>query len=297
MNRNYGNHQQRQQTPEEAEEARRLMVATINNASTGLVTFGVNVVKRNPIKMGFWALGLLFAFFINGLEVTPDQLQQYSAAMDKIPSKQLYESGERYSNSLRLYENSRGWFWTCNSDFCKANKIQLDADLKEFSIYKEQERDAMRDAKQSVGLFSEFGVADTREMFWKKFNSGKSFAKRQTTWDAMFIGISAIGRDEKITSFLLRIVTSFLMNITLGLFGAVVAFWWSLWSLITEYRAGLLTGLLYFGGAALAALSFALMWLFGIYAATAGTVLVVAKVLSTNVRIEDRSDRARHHIN
>jgi hypothetical protein len=274
-----------------------MMIATIDAASSGLINLGVTTVKRNPIKMGFWVLGLLLAFFINGTEVTQEQLRDYGRALDKIPTAEIHEAEARFYDSRSNYEASRGWFWTCSSNECINNKAELAVATAELARYKIQEREAMRDAKQSVGVFSAYGVQETRNMFWSNFNSGKNFATRQTKWDALFIGISAMGRDEKLASFLFRIVTSFLMNITVGLFGAVVAFWWNLWGLVTEYRAGLLLGLVYFLGAGLAALSFALMWLFGIYAATAGTVFVAAKVLATNVRIEDRSDRGRHHLN
>ena len=104
-----------------------------------------------------------------------------------------------------------------------------------------------------------------------------------------------MGRDEKIGSFLFRIACNFLINITLGLFGAVISFWWNLWSLIQSYRAGILTGLAYFAAAGLAAGSFALLWLVGIYSAAAGTVFVAAKVLASNVRIED-GDRPRRFL-
>lgn len=134
--------------------------------------------------------------------------------------------------SRHHYESSRGWFWTCNTPLCQANKARMNVDLAAYSVLRAEEHELMKDAKQSVGLFSEHGVQDTREMFWQKFQSGKDFASRQTKWDIIFAGISAIGRDEKIANFLFRIVSSFLLNITIGLCGAVVAFWWNLWSLI-----------------------------------------------------------------
>jgi len=286
----------RQMNPEEAEAARRMMVASVDNASSALIGFGVNVVKKNPIKIGFWVVGLLLGFLAQGTTVTPAQIKQYNAALDMIPHEKLNEASYALATSRQHYEASRGWFWTCNTPLCLGNKARMERDLAAFSLLRREEHELMKDAKQSVGLFSEHGVQDTREMFWQKFNSGKAFASRQTKWDIIFTGISAIGRDEKIANFLFRIVSAFLLNITVGLCGAVIAFWWNLWGLVQEYRAGLLTGLLYFCAAGLAAGSFALLWLFGIYAATAGTVFVAAKVLATNVRIEDTRDRPHGHL-
>ena len=268
-----------------------MMVATIDSASNTVINFGVRVVKRNPIKMGFWVVGLLLGFLAQGTTVTPAQIKQYNTALDLIPHERLNAASAALAASRHHYEASRGWFWTCGTPLCQANKAHMELDLAAYSALRREEHELMKDAKQSVGLFSEHGVQDTREMFWEKFQSGKSFASRQTKWDIIFSGISAIGRDEKIANFLFRIVSAFLLNITVGLCGAVIAFWWSLWSLVQEYRAGLLTGLLYFGAAGLAAGSFALLWLFGVYAATAGAVFVAAKVLATNVRIEDARDQ------
>jgi len=101
------------------------------------------------------------------------------------------------------------------------------------------------------------------------------------------MGIGAIGRDEKLASYLMRIVASLLFNFTLGVFGAVVAFVFGLYALIQSYKASLLSGFMFFLLASLSACAFALTWIIGLYLATAGTVYVGAKVLASNVRLED----------
>ena len=45
------------------------MVASIDRASSTLINFGVQVVRRNPIKMGFWVVGLLLGFLAQGTQV------------------------------------------------------------------------------------------------------------------------------------------------------------------------------------------------------------------------------------
>ena len=90
--------------------------------------------------------------------------------------------------------------------------------------------------------------------------SGKSFAQRQTTWDAIFFGISAMGRDEKLASYLLRLVMSFLFNFTIGIFGAVVVFIVNLYSLIRSFHANIAYGMVFFILASIAAISFAMTW-------------------------------------
>lgn len=72
-------------------------------------------------------------------------------------------------------------------------------------------------AKSEVGLFSTVGVAETRELFWTRFDQGKKFATRQSKWDLLFIGLSSMRRDEHVLSYMLRALMSVLMNITIGM--------------------------------------------------------------------------------
>ncbi len=84
-----------------------------------------------------------------------------------------------------------------------------------------QEKSHWSDAKASLGMFSQYGVAETRELFWKRFGQGKDFAKRQTTWDALFVGLR-MGRDEGLGAYVIRLLFNMLVNFTIGLCGAVV---------------------------------------------------------------------------
>ena len=68
--------------------------------------------------------------------------------------------------------------------------------------------------------------------------------------------------------------------------GTVISFIFSLYSLIITYQANILSALIFFSMASLAALSFAATWLILIYLFAAGTVYVGAKVISTNLRLQ-----------
>jgi hypothetical protein len=124
-------------------------------------------------------------------------------------------------------------------------------------------------------------------MFWTRFTQGKQFATTQSKWDAMFIGISAMGRDEKMIEYIMRLVMRVLINFTIGVFGAVVAFIYSLVALVSSYKASLPSAFVFFSLASVAAISFAMTWIVGLYLATAGTVFVGAKLIASNMRIQD----------
>jgi hypothetical protein len=87
-------------------------------------------------------------------------------------------------------------------------------------------------------------------------------------------------------SYLLELLLKILFNFTLGMIGTVVGFIFSLYSVICTYQAALSTSLFFFSLASLAALSFAMTWMFLLYGAAAGTVYVGAKMAAANMRLE-----------
>lgn len=99
-------------------------------------------------------------------------------------------------------------------------------------------------------------------------------------------GVRSMGRDESIFSYMLELLLKMLFNFTLGMIGTVTGFIFSLYSIISSYQAALPTALFFFGVAALAAVSFALTWMFLLYGAAAGTVYVGAKMAANSMRLE-----------
>ena len=60
-----------------------------------------------------------------------------------------------------------------------------------------------RRAKALVGVFSDYAVDEAREKFWKSIESGQSFGKRMTFWDAIF-SIGSSRRDDSAGAFIMR---------------------------------------------------------------------------------------------
>lgn len=80
----------------------------------------------------------------------------------------------------------------------------------------------MSDAKSVAGLFSEVGVGEVTDTFWEYFASGKQFAKRQSMWDAMFMGMRSMSRDESMVEYMLKMLMQVLINFSMGLVMALV---------------------------------------------------------------------------
>jgi hypothetical protein len=174
-------------------------------------------------------------------------------------------------------------------------------------------------AKRTAGIFSEVGVGEIKDSFWQKFHAGKQFAKRQSMWDALFIGIrqgtrgrereravylsrlllynifsliclhfSAVsrGRDESWIEYGLKILMQVLLNFSVGLCMALIFFIFGLWSIIQSYQTNPMVAVLVFCGAAAAAFAFVMSYLMAIFGAAGFSVYGLLKVAETSQRAQ-----------
>ena len=231
--RQYGEHNDTRQDPLSAEE-RALQVMRIENASTALIDFGVKTVKNNPGKVGGWLVGLLICLLFSGFQVSQESYAKHDQVRRSIDFHSLYEAEDLMFSTKKDYDRRKGWFWTCNKD-CQVYKKIYEQERAAFAVLEKQKVEKVREANAEIGLLSTVGVEDTRNKFWSSFDGGKRFATRQSKWDALFMGISALQKNEKISSYLLRVFMNFIMNFTLGVVMAVIGFWVALWGLMVEY--------------------------------------------------------------
>ena len=98
------------------------------------------------------------------------------------------------------------WFWRFRSPYSELvpqyqTKLNhADAKLKPFL----DQRDALQTkARQSVGIFSEYGVESAREKFWSAVDMGKGIGFRQTMWDAL---LRMGDRDDGVAGYLIKII-------------------------------------------------------------------------------------------
>ena len=107
-----------------------------------------------------------------------------------------------------------GWRWRSPYDKLVPPRQAAVEDARRRLDAALRERDALQsDAKAAVGLFSQYGVDEARDRFWKAYQSGKDFAKRMTFWDVM-LGVSS--RDEEMYVTMLRWLGQIMMNFTIG---------------------------------------------------------------------------------
>lgn len=273
---------------------RELQLRQIEGASTKLVEFGRGFVQKNPRKVALWVVGLCLCLFFHGFEVPPDAYARHREVHASIDYEKLWEAEDAMGTAKRQYDRQRGWFWSCDEK-CQVAKMEFESKGRAWKQLDDNRIQLMRNANSEIGLLSTEGITHTRDRFWEQFGKGQRFASRQSKWDAFFMGLSALQKNEKIGSYLLRIFLNFIFNLTLGIIMAVISFWFALWGIIVEYKAPILTSLLYAFGAVVASASFFVTAVVILYVGAAGTVYVGAKALATTVRIED-GNRGRHHL-
>ena len=202
-------------SPEEQRQQRALQVIALERTSTLLVDAGISVIKRNPIPSGMYLIGILICLLFSGFTPNTQKMIQYEQTLDTLdPVKLDIAEANLYRADMR-YRQTKGWF-TCDQS-CQINKNDAQKARVIYDQTLKEHEDVVRDAKSQLGLFSTFGVRETRDLFWKRFAQGRGFAQRQSKWDALFMGISAMARDESIISYFLRVVMNVALNFTVGM--------------------------------------------------------------------------------
>eukprot|EP00903_Cladosiphon_okamuranus_P013248 g12353.t1 len=246
-----------------------------------VIKSGQRFVKRHPAVSVAWVLGLLVSILASGYTPSPAAVQNYEIKMANLNNEVLAEAEGEMLYWDQVYRRSKGMFWTCDAT-CKANRQQYEERRRVFSDLNKDYLKGVAEAKSELGIFSEDGVEETRDLFWRKVSGGKQYAKRATMWDAVFVGIGTMSRrDEGLASIIARIAFKFVVNLTIGLFMAVIQFLFSVWTVIWSYQPDPISTVAFATMASLAAVSLLATWLLGLAAVGVTGVYAVAKLAET----------------
>lgn len=172
----------------------------------GLVVRNVtSFARRNKVVTGFYLLGWIFLVFVgSGTRLTMQQQANYNRIMSTINVQAEYDATDDYWKARQMYQATKGWF-TCDG-MCQRHKARMERAEMNLKAIRQEGAARMADAKQSVGLLSEIGVGEVKDSFFTYLYQGKQFAKRQSMWDALFIGIRTMtrGRDESMLEYGLK---------------------------------------------------------------------------------------------
>jgi len=272
-------------------------VALPSFADAGILVVGglKRFASKNKVVSGSYVFGILFLLFIgSGTKLSMDQRSKYNNIMNTIDIEAEFDASEYYARTANAYRQTKGWF-SCDS-LCERNKRRMDDAAATLEDIRREGYARMSDAKSVAGIFSEIGVEEVKDSFWQYYLAGKKFAKKQSMWDAMFIGMRSMSRDESMVDYLLKMVVQVLINFSLGLIGALFVFIFSLWGIIKSYQADPITAVFFFCGACCAGFAFVSTYLFALFGATAGGLYSVAKVVESNARIGNGGGERRRNV-
>ena len=231
--------------------------------------------------------GLLF-FASAPYMPSPENEQAFSELMERaVFSEDMRMAQQEAMAAQRSLDQVHvwGWRWRPPYDTLVPPRQRAVAEAQSRLHVALREREELQsEAKAQVGLWSPYGVTEVRERFWAAYQSGKDFAKRMTFWDVMF-GLGG-RRDEELAVTLLRWLGQIMMNFTVGLISALISFMFSLISMIWEYKASYLSGLLFFAIAMTGASAMVATFVGGMYATAAGGVYALIQGAHAR-RLED----------
>jgi ABC-type multidrug transport system fused ATPase/permease subunit len=245
-------------------------------------------VSRHPVISASFVLGwMVLLLGGSGTAVTVQQHRQYNQIMDTIDLRAEYDAAGDYSRARQAYLASSGWFWSCDG-MCQRLKGRMEDAESQLTAIRQEGQARMSDAKSVVGLWSEVGVGEVKDSFWQYFSVGHEFAKRQTMWDAFFMGMNQMsrGRDESWVEFGLKVLTQVLFNFSMGLVMALVMFIVGLWAVVRSYQPNPVVAVLFFVAATLAASSFVATYLMAVYGTAAIGVYGVVKLAESSTRAQ-----------
>jgi hypothetical protein len=268
-------------------QQRQLVLPEPGDLGQMIVRGASSFARRHKVVTGSYILGILVILLIGGgTKLNYDQRRQYNDIMKTIDLQAEFDASTDYWQANEAYRATKGWF-SCDG-LCQRNKRRMEEAKYRLDVVRKEGQARMSDAKSVAGIFSEVGVGEVQDSFWGYFTSGKQFAKRQSMWDAMWMGLRTMsrGRDENMIEFGLRVLMNVLVNFSIGLIMALVMFVIGLWSIVRSYQPNPIVAVFFFVAAACAAFSVVATYLLAIYGAAAGGVYGVLKVAESNARAQ-----------
>mmetsp|Transcript_4964 Transcript_4964/g.7292 ORF Transcript_4964/g.7292 Transcript_4964/m.7292 type:complete len:393 (+) Transcript_4964:73-1251(+) len=242
-------------------------------------------VKAYPVTSVLYILGLGLMCFASGLMPSEEAADEYSRLLQEADYEtSILETAElKVAKQNGRYQNTRGFMGFSCDTACNREYQTLQRYQQEHKEAKAAQFKALSQAKGKVGVFSMFAVQEARDLFWGSMGQGKAFAKRASMWDLLFMGLGSIGRDEGMVAFAFRLALNVLMNFTMGLIGATVAFIWFLWDVIRAYQPDPVTAVLAFSLFTIAAISMVATYLMTLYGAVGASAYMIVRQCALSI--------------
>ncbi|EFN54176.1 hypothetical protein CHLNCDRAFT_135614 [Chlorella variabilis] len=272
-------------------------------ASPSLAVAVFRFPQRHPRAAGFflvWLLGLYCAFLARPPAITDEQTTAFKVKVQEaeVILGELARAEQVLMEAELEQQQFKVWFWRFKPEArteVEARQPAVDAARAVAREIQGRRDKVLREAKAVLGLWSEAGVEEGRELFWESFNSGKVFAQRQTFIDSIFTILDS--RDRDWISMLLQLLFQTLINFFTGLCASVFIFLLQLPSLIWSYQASVWSAVSFFALAGVAAVSVVAAYL-GLLFGAGGVVAysTVHLVVQQAARLEAGREQQRRRL-
>jgi hypothetical protein len=260
------------------------------------------IVRNHPRKVAtvvLWILGIFCMFFAPApMKITPEMQERYQEKMDKIIDMSgdlLHLNKELDKLGAELYGAKRFGWWFRSKDRETVNEIKsrmapYEKELKELN---DKRYSLESSARNELGLWSEAGIQETRDTFWNTWRRGKRHAQVSILWDLVWELFRSDNYEDSV-NFLFRIIYIVVSNAVLFMITSTMVFMFSVISVIRSFQPSLLSGLLFYLVALLAAFSTISALVTLVVGSGVGAGILVAKNARYLPRAGNRRQYVRH---
>lgn len=269
---------------------------------TGAVSVSVTSIARSKVALIglLWAFGLFAVFLAPApVKITQEKLEVYQAKLNEAQdiTRSLALAEQELMNAQLHLNEVAGWFWRWRPEVRKEVEARQPAvnaaQKKVHDLHREMSR-MLRDAKRALGLWSDAGLEESRQLLWSSFQSGKVFAQRQTFWDSLFSIFDS--RERPWFVLLLQLLVTAVINYTIGAVLSVLTFIISLPSLISTFQPSWPSALAFFSAASIAAVSLIVSYVAILFSAGTAVVVTTSSFLQSYDAQRLDSGRRRSYI-
>mmetsp|Transcript_12303 Transcript_12303/g.34218 ORF Transcript_12303/g.34218 Transcript_12303/m.34218 type:complete len:224 (-) Transcript_12303:342-1013(-) len=185
---------------------------------------------------------------------------------------------------------SFGWYFR-SADRKAVNEIKdrmapIETEYKQL----EKRRDTLEsEARGELGLWSEAGIQEARDVFWSTYKRGRRSAQAGIVWDLVWELFRSDNYEDSV-NFLFRIIWIVVSNFVMFLITSSIVFLFKVVWVIRSFKPSLISGIFFYLVATLAALSTVGAMISLLVGAGVGSAAIVAK----NARYLPQSNRRRY---
>lgn len=172
---------------------------------------------------------------------------------------------------------SFGWYFR-SADRAKVNEIKsrMAPHESELGKLKKQKFKLESEARNELGLWSEAGIQEARDVFWTSYKRGRRSAQAGIIWDLMWELFRSDNYEDTV-NFLFRIIWIVVSNAVMFLITSTIVFMFNVVTVIRSFQPSLLSAIFFYFLAVTAAISTVAGMISLLVGAGVGSAVVIGK--------------------